>query len=270
MGMNAGRENRDETIINQDATVLMDAIRNGAQGMDDLTNYVVAITNYVTQYHDNGSPGNFVFGYTYTNSNTTVQFPLTNGLRIIGLLSTPEYIPFNNGKDSGFYSNHVVATVRSFSGAASEKFPQGNLDVQSLGLTYRLISEVVPYGSRVVPAVTGKAKPNGYNGGGFDLDWTNYTAYLAAPYTTNDWQWRSNNYWHLVPNMEANLSDVRLLFRWPLLPTGKLGVRSTRQTFRAQVSGSLTNYPFFPSASDALAYRLYFIQPRTYVMRTTP
>ena len=50
IGMNAQKENREETIINQDATVLMDAIRSGAQGLDDLTNYVVAITNTVTEY----------------------------------------------------------------------------------------------------------------------------------------------------------------------------------------------------------------------------
>ena len=46
LGMNVQKENREETIINQDATVFMNAIRNGAQGMDDLTNYVLAITNY--------------------------------------------------------------------------------------------------------------------------------------------------------------------------------------------------------------------------------
>jgi len=43
-GMNVQKDNREETIINQEATVLMNAIRSGAQGMDDLTNYVVAIT----------------------------------------------------------------------------------------------------------------------------------------------------------------------------------------------------------------------------------
>src|ERR1017187_7333323 len=36
IGMNVQKDNREETIINQDATVLMDAIRNCAQGLDDL------------------------------------------------------------------------------------------------------------------------------------------------------------------------------------------------------------------------------------------
>jgi prepilin-type N-terminal cleavage/methylation domain-containing protein len=45
IGMHTQRDNREETIINQDATVLMEAIRGGARGLDDLTNYVYAITN---------------------------------------------------------------------------------------------------------------------------------------------------------------------------------------------------------------------------------
>ena len=44
-GMNVQRENREATIINQDATVFIEAISKGAQGMNDLTNYVFAITN---------------------------------------------------------------------------------------------------------------------------------------------------------------------------------------------------------------------------------
>src|SRR5437773_11175349 len=43
-GLTVQRQNREETIINQDADVFFSAIRNGARGMDDLTNYVIAIT----------------------------------------------------------------------------------------------------------------------------------------------------------------------------------------------------------------------------------
>jgi len=57
IGMNTQRDNREETIINQDATVFIEAIRNGARGLDDLTNYVYAITNTWTCY----SPPNVLF-----------------------------------------------------------------------------------------------------------------------------------------------------------------------------------------------------------------
>src|ERR1019366_6839 len=88
IGMNVQKDNREETIINQDATVMMDAIRNCAQGLDDLTNYVIAITNTVTQY--SYPKMNVIFkatyGYTRTNSSgMALQFPLTNGFRIVGL-----------------------------------------------------------------------------------------------------------------------------------------------------------------------------------------
>src|SRR5713226_6330627 len=43
-GMNVQKENREDTTVAQDAIVLMDGIRNGAQGLDDLTNYVQSIT----------------------------------------------------------------------------------------------------------------------------------------------------------------------------------------------------------------------------------
>ena len=39
-GLNVQQQNREDTIIDQDATMLMDALRNGAIRFDDLTNYV--------------------------------------------------------------------------------------------------------------------------------------------------------------------------------------------------------------------------------------
>src|SRR6266542_5658651 len=50
-GLDVQKQNREETIINQDASLWMEAIRNGAQGMNDLTNYVDGITNFRTLYH---------------------------------------------------------------------------------------------------------------------------------------------------------------------------------------------------------------------------
>ena len=95
IGMNVQKDNREETIINQDATVFMNAIRSGAQGLDDLTNYVMAITNYVTEYDPTMTKpvNHWANGYTTTNSDTTPQFPLTNGFRIVGLLTPPSTWP---------------------------------------------------------------------------------------------------------------------------------------------------------------------------------
>src|SRR5512137_2859702 len=55
-GMGVQKDNRHETIINQDASIFLSALRGGEQGVDDLTNYVFAITNYTTQFNRRGVP----------------------------------------------------------------------------------------------------------------------------------------------------------------------------------------------------------------------
>ena len=193
LGINVQKDNREETIINQDATVLMEYIRSGASNPYgfDLTNYVYAITNNVA-----GNP--FSFGYGYNNTY------LTNNARIIGLLSTPEYMDssFNptNNLFSGGYSNYVVAYVRSISGPASEKPPQDNTTVLDDSFSYKIICENVPVA----------------------VD----TNSLNLPYNKQ---------------LTANLHELRLTFLWPQQPNGKLG--PGRQTFRTMVAGNLAQYP---------------------------
>ncbi len=232
IGMNVQKDNREQTIINQDATIFMDAIRNGAQGVDDLTNYVMAITNEVTPYDNAGvkNGATQVYGYTLASSSTPSQFPLVNGARIVGLLSTPKYV-FPGANSVGYYSNHVVAYVRSLSGPANEKFPQNNSAVQDFAFGYLMTSEVVPY-------------------------WTNYF----------DPSWVSQ-FGAALKDLQGNLHDVRLAFRWPLRSQGPSG--SSGQSFRTLVGGLLqeTNEPGFLRSipNQASPYDLYFFQPRTYV-----
>ena len=157
MGLNVQKDNREETIINQDATVFIEAIRNGARGADDLTNYVYAITNYWTLFNANGSVNNSgVNGYTYTAASaygTPVPFmELTNGANIVGLLSVPEFttnsignfLPIPTLLGNNGYSNHIVASVRSISGPASEKPPQDNDTVLGGSFSYKIICENTP------------------------------------------------------------------------------------------------------------------------------
>ena len=236
IGMSAQRDNRHETIINQDASVLMDALRNGERGLDDLTNYVIGITNYTLNFNARGVPGkSSVWGYSIQGASLDGQpmprLTLTNGYSIIGVLSTPKIVPHSSG--IGFTSNHVVAVFRSLSGPASEKPPQLNPNIQEMALTYRVIADVSDYSTNF-----------------YDTTWTNYT--LANP-STNDIATRSN-YMRLVKNMYTNLHDVRLTFLWPVLPSGKLG--PGRQVYRTMVSGRYTNDP--PTSP------YFFFQPRTY------
>jgi prepilin-type N-terminal cleavage/methylation domain-containing protein len=220
IGMNTQRDNREETIINQDATVFIEAIRGGARGLDDLTNYVYAITNYWTYYLPSGAPQPGVppAGYDYTGSSTVSgtpyypSSPITNGANIVGLLSTPEYtapngLPINNLFNGG-YSNHVVAYVRSISGPAVEKPPQDNPIIRGdqnnpAGDTfgYRILCVNAPVA--VDTNIFGLPAPQQL-----------YTKQLAA-----------------------NLHELRLTFLWPQQPNGKVG--PGRQTFRTMVAGQI-------------------------------
>jgi len=234
-GMGVQKDNREETIIDQDATVWMDAIRNGAQGYNDLTNYIVAITNFWTRYDVTPSgPTNPVATdvdwYTPANSHVTSitlgraddDYRLTNGIRILGLMGTPTYNPRPplQYDTLTFTSNYIVAIVRSISGPAVEKPPQNETVRDDMAFTYRMIVQNVPY----LPVVPRAA--------------TNVTFLMATLWT--------------------NSHDMRFTFRYPVLP------RSTgngRQTFRMLMGGHLM------PTNDNLVFNqpIFLFDPTTYV-----
>jgi type II secretory pathway pseudopilin PulG len=113
LGMDVQRENREATVINQDATIFMEAIRNGARGADDLTNYVYQIE---------------VGGFNGVGGSYSSNF--NNGAQIIGLLTTPGLTNY--------------AFVRSISGPAVEKPPQANATVLGDAFSYRIVCENIP------------------------------------------------------------------------------------------------------------------------------
>ena len=200
-GLNVQRENREDTIITQEANYFMEAIRSGARGLDELTNNIISITNYWQDF-DTSPPvwdpaGRLKGedGYTRTRSYVTSSpvpenaFPLTNGSHIVGLLSKPKLQAVG---PNIVRSNHVVALVRAIAGSASEKFPQTNATVLDLGFSYRMVAEV-------------------HN---IRLDNS------GSPYGQR---------------LRENLREVRLKFSWPLFPGNRVG--NGRQAFRVTAGG---------------------------------
>lgn len=231
-GLNVQKENREETIIVQDANYFLDALRNGARGLDDLTNYVDSITNYWQDYtiipgttiQTNPAGSDVVAGYTFAaasfNGASVPQNVITNGERIIGLLSTPRFefaFPANHNSPLplGFRSNYVVAYIRALSGPAIEKAPQNNSIVRDLAFRYRLITEITPFEN-------------------WNASWVDFT---APGLTTEEVLTRSNAWW-FARQKQANLQEIRLLFRWPIDSQGRAGKQ--RQVFRTLVGGRLT------------------------------
>ena len=215
IGMNAQRDNREETLITQDATMLINAIRTGARGMDDLTNYVYAIVNA------NLPPANQV-GYTNElagkmgfsiNSFPSVpvgnwHLELTNGAKIVGLLSTPGITNY--------------ARVRAISGLASQKPPQYNSTLLADGFGYQLVCMGTP-----VPMVN-----PGIGYGWFGHQLTNCQSELRLRFL-----------WPVLPNgaYGSGRQTFRATIAGQLIP---INVGATKLYFYQ--TQSFTNAPYLP------------------------
>ena len=228
-GLGVQRENREETIITQESGYFMDALRNGAQGLDELTNRVISITNYWTRWNTASSNWTVVDtdydGYTVTGSRVTTAvvaanaFKLIDGYRVISLLGRPKF------EDLGapfVRSNHVVALVRAIAGAATEKPPQVTPSVLDLGFSYRMLVEV------------------------HDVPLADQTLAQAQ-------------------SVHTNLHEVRLRFSWPLLP-GNNRVGNGRQTFRSMAGGQHQTFlePVRYPPDPASGHPIFFFNPSVY------
>lgn len=241
LGMNSQQATRQQTIISQDATMFLEAIRGGAQGMDDLTNYVLAITNYYQGYTSTGQRSGILHtaGYTFNSAavdlTPTPGWVLTNGARIIGLMSTPEFTsgigaiggsPLTYTFNTGYTSNRVYACVRAFSGVSADKPPQNNDIMRGASFSYRMLCVNAP-----VAAATNVMTGTGINFSAFDQQ------------------------------LAVNLRELRLMFLWPVLPNFSVGLNHEHQNFRADVAGAMV-------VNGTNGIPLYFFQPQSFSTNT--
>ncbi len=223
-GLNVQQQNREDTIIDQDATMLMDALRNGAIRFDDLTNYVdyiVVERARVNAVRGTGTGVNGFVGQWFNGTLGNVPNPkrkLTTSQEIMGLLSLPKY-DFAFETDTPSYTNRVTAQFRAFSGALNDKvLPQRVDDIPPAGqlnfaFRYLVTVEIVPVVSRPFDA----SDPAGLAQQGV---------------------------------MGGNLYDVLLTYRWPVVGE-EIPARagSSLKTFRTQVAARL-RYPVDPSTGS--------------------
>lgn len=171
-GLEVQRDNRSETIINQDATFWMDAIRSGAQGIDDLTNWVDSISLPDAPAYSFGGGG-------------IANGKFSSGANIISLLTTA--IRFH--ETNATQLTVVNAIVTALSGSAAEKDDRNNRD---LSFKYRLSVEI----TNAAPLVVGFDELNPQNppvpaplGSLYEIRLT-----LSYPYTGRDSEPRSRFY----------------------------------------------------------------------------
>ena len=216
-GMNVQKDTGEDTVVSQDAQFFLEALRNGGtnitstpgqpylQGLDFLTNHVESITIV----NNNGeTPGTTV----YTNNPSAGVNYLENGQMILGLLSTPEF----TGSVYPYYTNTVIARVRALNGPASD---EAGADPVML-FRYLMTVNIAPFES-------------------FALQSTNFNNYVAS--ITNPAYLAAYDRWLEVPFLHSQLFDVRLTFRWPILPNGNPGPRHL--TFRTMMAGHYSQDP---------------------------
>lgn len=229
-GINVQKDNREDTIVNQDAPYWLEAIRNGAKGLDYLTNFVETITI------SNTAISNTVREFTiFTNApNPPPPMPpldgsMTNGRRIVGLLTIPKY----QLRTNIVVTNYIVAKVRALTGSATE---QGTAN-PDFAFSYYMTVETTPYTSQPIASNS----INSAFGTNFALG-TNplHTAQLKANWTE-------------ARTRQANLSEARLTFRWPLI-TGP-----NRSSVRAIIGGGRTN-----------EFDFSFFKPQTFIPVQAP
>ncbi len=237
-GVNIQRTNRDDTVINQDGRLWLEAIRTGARGLDYLTNHVEAI--WITNISARGKQVTLCTNNPSATrpGNPAVQGSMTNGAIVVWLLSQPKYIlqpPPKPGGPVQVITNYITAYVHALSGSAADQnaFMRSN----RMDFLYRLTSEVVPL-SRFPP---------------------NLTNFAVSGLSTQEWVIRSNN-WLIARNEAANAFDVRLTLQGPVIRRGQDYIALGKETtFRTTVSACQLPDGQSPGAN------LSFFKPATYV-----
>jgi type II secretory pathway pseudopilin PulG len=208
-GVRVQRDNREDTILNQEGVFWVEAIRSGSKGLDYLTNYVdtITISNRV------GSTNFYNPVGTVTPSGTgTKLLILTNGQTIIGLLTFPK-VTFDASKN--LLTNRVTARVRAITGSAVEK----SKSARDMAFAYQIVSEVVPL--NVTPPEF--LSTNGLSG-----------QPLLARLNLN----------RLEINRIGNFEELRLTLQGPVISRGTgYHVLGTPKSFRTLIGGTLVPAP---------------------------
>jgi type II secretory pathway pseudopilin PulG len=202
-GMTVQKDNREDTLINNDGYFWAEALRSGSRAIYDLTNYVEEISI---------ETGNTKKTWVAAWSTSTTPDKLTTSEQIIGLLSTPKYVLQNNNT----ITNIVTARVRAINGPALDmRNPRTNEFV----FRYQLEPEVTPV--YAAPVYSGGSKVNEKYQFWFD-------AYGSLNYP-----------YHLA--LATNLHNLRLTLRWPVFEQGTgWGVGRNKRTIRTVSNGRVT------------------------------
>jgi len=235
-GMKVQRDNREDTIINQEGRLWLEAIRGGARGLDELTNYVDLITVTWLRGTNIAAKRDYIFG---NGSPKGLTNTFTNGLQIVSLLSTPKYVLNRKGQ---MQSNIVTAYVRALTGPASEKPDGFRTTNRDFAFSYQLTSEVVPFNPVPMNDTT-----------------TNFT--MTQPKLSQATALARSNQWARAEHFKHTTFDQHLTLAWPVFSAGNtVHVGGNRKTFRALTSAQQLGFLVNRWPEDFY----YILQPYTF------
>lgn len=224
-GMTVQRDNRDDTIVNQEGRFWLEAIRGGTLGLDD-------ITNYVEEIRINFTPPTKPSVIVLTNK----DYALTAS-NIIGLLGTPKYIYIRTNGVPDLIQHqavtNVLVRVKSITGSAADK---GAL-TDDTSFRYQMQVEMIP----------DVALPLGLEQQALKLERESNIVATAS---------------QRARRLAAQSQELRLTLRWPLYERGtNWSVGNGRRVFRTKIAGSLV--PVKSQEFDDIP-ALYFIRPSVF------
>lgn len=231
-GLNVQKQNREESLLTQDAELLLNALRGGQTRLQDLLNYADRVT-LIRQYRDRAPSRTNHFHGPMVQGTPAGSDPLADAFQIMGLLSRPKYTFEPSTVSRGnpvTVTNIVRLEMRSMSGSMAEhpvirrgERRTGANDTRiDFAFRYRVTLETVTRQPVVVPGVTPGAGDA----------------------------------------MAGGVSEVRMILEWPLQRTGndpeqyRLGFN--RREFRTEVLGQPTplrgNVPQNPDYFGEIVY----------------
>lgn len=150
--MRVQQDNRSDTLIDQDGNYFMEAIRHGAQGLIEITNYVYEMS-FVERNSQNLTDiaTNLVFSYI-----SSPPIPPNSPQSVIGALSVP--LGFLPPKDDPYFVIRAEAKVHAISGSAVEKDP-----TSLINFDYLLTTEISSFTNYYTATTFGLASTNDFN-----------------------------------------------------------------------------------------------------------
>ncbi len=204
-GLEVQRDNRSETIINQDAQFWMEAIRSGTVEADGLL-------ERVEQIELRGLTPQFPI-YTIGDGNGPTYGSVSN---VIGLLTWA----------AGGFDRVAEARVSAVSGAASEKEMDQSIRTNGVGFSYLLRVSIEPVDADTAIVRTNAALPF------IAVEKTEEPA-VAVPLALVEYFGNEGT---------TSLYEIRLTFLYPFVNANRPPPRA--QVFRSTITRSITNAPF--------------------------